>query len=263
MRKVDVAIARTSPQLADRQEVREIEALCLTAIGHARRTIYLESQYLASRKIAEALASRLGEPDGPEIVIVLPKEAVGWLEHKAMDGARQKLLRMLWRADAWKRFGAFYPVTAGSKAIYVHAKIMVIDDSLLRVGSSNLNNRSLGFDTECDLAVEVALNSSDEDQLRQVVLSIRHDLLCEHLAVQPTVFTTALEAASGSVLKTVESLRGSGRTLKPFEPAEVTENESILAENELMDPEQASPCMTKRLWGSVTNVIDGIRPRRS
>ena len=58
-----------------------------------------------------------------------------------------------------------------------------------------------------------------------------------------------------SVLKTVESLRGLGRTLKPFEPAEVAEDESILAENELMDPEQASPSLTKGVWASLTNIM--------
>ncbi|MEO7296920.1 MAG: phospholipase D-like domain-containing protein, partial [Candidatus Limnocylindria bacterium] len=254
MRGVDVAIARTLPELDDRQPVREIEALYLMAIAHAKRTIYLESQYLASRTIAEALASRLVERDGPEIVVVLPEQTEGWLEHKAMDGARLKLLRLLWRADVHKRFGAFYPVTAAGTAIYAHAKIMVIDDRLLRVGSSNLNNRSMGFDTECDLAVEVA-SAADKDALRKTILSIRHDLLCEHLAVEATVFITALEAASGSVLKTIESLRGLGRTLKPFEPSEVADDDSVLAENELLDPEQATPGLTTRLWGRVTRAL--------
>ena len=36
----------------------------------------------------------------------------------------------------------------------VHSKVMIVDDTLLRVGSANLNNRSMGTDTECDLALE-------------------------------------------------------------------------------------------------------------
>ena len=36
----------------------------------------------------------------------------------------------------------------------VHSKVMIIDDRFLRVGSANLNNRSMGADTECDLAFE-------------------------------------------------------------------------------------------------------------
>ena len=110
LEQVDVAIARTLPALDGRQEVREIETLYLEAIDRAERTIYIESQYLASRRIAGALARRLHETDGPEIVLVLPETTEGWLEHKAMDGARLKLLRMLWSADRNKRFGVFYPV---------------------------------------------------------------------------------------------------------------------------------------------------------
>ena len=70
LRNVDVGIARTVPELEDRPEVREVEALNLAAIAAARRTIYVENQYLASRTIVEALAARLREDDGPEIVIV-------------------------------------------------------------------------------------------------------------------------------------------------------------------------------------------------
>src|SRR5687768_3634112 len=84
---VDVAIARTLPEYEDQQEVREIEALYLSAIGRAERTIYIESQYFASRRIAEAMAARLREPDGPEIVVVNPESAVGWLEEEAMGSA--------------------------------------------------------------------------------------------------------------------------------------------------------------------------------
>ena len=69
----------------------------------------------------------------------------------------------LWSAQQWENAGIpvyFFSGTPGStdsnyRHANVHAKIMVIDDRLLRVGSSNLNNRSMGFDTECDLAVEV------------------------------------------------------------------------------------------------------------
>ena len=39
--------------------------------------------------------------------------------------------------------------------IIVHAKMTIIDDKLLRIGSSNLNNRSMGLDSECDLTIEV------------------------------------------------------------------------------------------------------------
>lgn len=258
---VDVAIARTLPELDDRKAVNEIEALYVNAIGNARRTIYLESQYFASRKIATALADRLREPDGPEIVLVLPQSAEGWLEQQAMDGARVSLFRMLWGADAHKRFGAFYPVTERGEPIYVHAKIMAIDDTLLRVGSSNLNNRSMCFDTECDLAFEARTDSPVDDHVRNTIVAVRNDLLCEHLGVQRDAFREALNDLSGSVLTAIGNLLGTGRSLKPFEEADVADDESALAENELLDPEQRSATMTQRLVGSFRDLAAKRGPR--
>ncbi|MGW0323565.1 phospholipase D-like domain-containing protein [Nocardia sp. NPDC003183] len=246
MRSVDVGIARTLPELADRAEVREIEALYLAAIAGATRSLYIESQYLASRTLAEAIATRLRERNGPEVVLVLPRNADGWLEQQAMDGARRRLLHLLWKADTENRLGVYYPVTAAGAPIYVHAKVLVMDDRLLRVGSSNLNNRSMGFDTECDLAVEVTPATADGEQLRETILGIRRTLLCEHLDAEPAKFDATL-AETSSLVRTVEALRGDGRTLQRFEPATVENEDSPLAENDLMDPERTPT----RLWDSL------------
>ncbi|MFZ2176050.1 MAG: phospholipase D-like domain-containing protein [Rhodococcus sp. (in: high G+C Gram-positive bacteria)] len=240
MTSVDVAVARTLPELDDRREVREIEALYLAAIAGATRSLYIESQYLASRTLAEAIAARLREPGGPEIVLVLPRNAEGWLEQKAMDGARRALLHLLWTADTEHRLGVYYPVTARGNPIYVHAKVLVMDDRLLRVGSSNLNNRSMGFDTECDLAVEVTASTPNGEQLRDAILGIRTRLLREHLDVTAEQFEEAL-AENSSLLHAVDTLRGSGRTLAKFERDTVEDEESLLAENALMDPETTAP----------------------
>ncbi|MEV6066332.1 phospholipase D-like domain-containing protein [Nocardia sp. NPDC052001] len=246
MRSVRVGIARTLPELADRTEVREIEALYLAAIAGATRSLYIESQYLASRTLAEAIAARLREPNGPEIVLVIPRNADGWLEQQAMDGARRRLLHLLWRADTHNRLGVYYPVTEGDAPIYVHAKVLVMDDRLLRVGSSNLNNRSMGFDTECDLAVEVTPETADAEQLRDTILGMRRRLLCEHLDTDTATFDATL-AETSSLLRTVEALRGPGRTLKRFEPETVEDEDSPLAENELMDPERTPPSLWDRI----------------
>ncbi len=236
---VDVAIARTLPEHEDQREVREIEALYLSAIGRAERTIYIESQYFASRRIAEAMAARLGEPDGPEIVVVNPESAVGWLEEEAMGSARAKLLKMIGEADEHGRFRIYTPVTEGGKPIYVHAKIMVIDDWLLRVGSSNLNNRSLGYDTECDLAVE-AMPGDAQAEIRTEIRAFRDDLLAEHLGATKEEVAEAGRAAAGSLIKTIESLRKGGRTLKRFVPPDFGSLGDVLGENDLLDPERAA-----------------------
>ena len=84
---IDVAIARTFPEMAGEKLVNEVERMFLAQIAAARRHIYMESQYFASRLIAEAIARRLDEADGPEIVIINPVVADGWLQPLAMDTA--------------------------------------------------------------------------------------------------------------------------------------------------------------------------------
>ncbi|MBD0860180.1 phospholipase [Gordonia sp. zg691] len=246
----DVAVARTIPHYGDQPEVDEIRRLYRAALAAARRTIYIESQYLAAREIAEALAERLGEPDGPEIVLVLPRHADSRVERLAMDGARHKLLKLLWRADVHNRFRAYYPVTADGEPIYVHAKVLIVDDVLLRIGSSNLNNRSLGFDSECDVAIEADPQGADDALLRESIISIRTRLLSEHLDVSAEDFDATV-AEKGSLVGAVESLAGSGRTLAEFDHEVIGDEESILAENELVDPEDARSTALERLYRSV------------
>lgn len=243
LRGVDVGIARTLPAYDGKDGVHEIEALYLSVIEKARHTLYLESQYLASRRIAEALAERLQEPDGPEIVVVIPRNADGWLERKAMDGARRVLLHMLWEADVHGRFAAYYPVTAGGEPIYVHAKVVVMDETLLRIGSSNLNNRSMGFDTECDLAIESA---EPGDAVGRAAVELRNILVAEHLDVDPEVIAEATKDG-GSLISAIERLRGPGRSLRPFEPGTVSDEDSVLAESALADPERASRSFGRRI----------------
>ena len=94
-RQVRLGIARTIPTTDDEPGTHEIEQMYLDMIASARHFIYAESQYFAARKIARAIAQRLSEPDGPEIVIINPTSAEGWLEPVAMDGARAQLVEAL------------------------------------------------------------------------------------------------------------------------------------------------------------------------
>jgi phospholipase D1/2 len=246
---VDVAISRTAPPYDGRKGVHEIESLYLAIIAAARHTLYIESQYFASRKLAEAIADRLLEPDGPEIVVVNPEQAAGWLEEKAMGSARARLVDLIETADIHDRFRIFTPVTRGGAPIYVHAKIVIMDDRLMRVGSSNLNNRSLGFDTECDLSIEAAPGSSGETALRRAIVAFRTRLLAEHLDVEPHVVDATTRASDGSLIAAIESLRGGGRTLVPFAPPAFNELEdAVLGENDLLDPERPTARWSSLDW---------------
>ncbi|SDO05837.1 phospholipase D-like domain-containing protein [Geodermatophilus sp. DSM 45219] len=253
---VDVAISRTRPEHGGTSLVHEIELLWLAAIAGARRTVYIESQYFANRRIAEAMAERLREPDGPEFVVVNPETAEGWLQEKAMGTARAKLLALLGEADVHGRFRLYVPVTEGRRPIYVHAKVMVVDDRLLRIGSSNLNNRSMGLDTECDVSIEVRPGDPRRDELAATVTGLRDRLLGEHLGVPPGAVADAVEASGGSLLQAVEALRRPvGRSLEPFTPPDLGPVEQTLADTELLDAER-----TPNRWRRVRR---SFRPRLS
>jgi phospholipase D1/2 len=248
---VDVAIARTTPAHRDRREVREIEALYLAGIRTAQRFAYFESQYFASRTIAETIAERLQEPNGPEFVLVNPESAEGWLEEEAMGSARARLVQALRQADRHGRFRIYSPVTAEENPIYVHAKIMIVDDRLLKIGSSNLNNRSLGYDTECDVAVEAG---AADEALPAAIAAFRCDLLAEHLGVAADAVASGY-ARTQSVIATIEALRRPGRTLQPTTLPPITEAEAFLADNELLDPERP-----KSLWDMLSGAPLFRRP---
>jgi phosphatidylserine/phosphatidylglycerophosphate/cardiolipin synthase-like enzyme len=231
---VDVGIALTVPEMAQQEPRYEIEALYVDLIARTRKTFYAESQYFASRKVAEAIAKRLAEPDGPEFVIVLPVSAQGWLEPIAMDSARARLVEALREHDPHHRLRLYHPFTAGGVPIYVHAKVTVIDDMVLRVGSSNFNNRSLRLDTECDVVIDTAMSATHGD--RKTVAGIRNALLAEHLETDCETIEATI-AQTGSLIETVERLRGSGRSLRPYEVPELDAVREWLADNKILDPE--------------------------
>jgi len=234
-RDAEVAIARTVPDMEGQEAVHESEAMFLHQIAQVRRHLYVESQYFASRRIAEALARRLEDADGPEVVIVNPRSAQGWLEPIAMDSARTRLMRALKARDRHGRLRLYHPVTAGGADIYCHAKVLVADDRVLRLGSSNMNNRSLRLDTECDVALE-----ADDPDARARIAAVRDDLLAEHLGTEASTVAAAV-ARTGSLIAAVEELRGPAgggrRTLDPYEDQDQGAVRDWLADNEVLDPE--------------------------
>ncbi len=238
---VPVAIARTRGRNGDYEEIREIEALFIDLIKSARRSVYIETQYFASRVVAEAIAERLEESDGPEFVVVNPRTGETWLDEGVMGPSRYHLLKALEKRDRHDRFRIYSPVTERSQDIYVHSKIMIVDDVFLRVGSANLNNRSMGLDSECDLLVDARGLESAQRTIRE----IRCDLLAEHLGVTRERFADALDQA-GSLIGAVEMLRGKGRTLWPLDPTRPGKVQSKISRSEALDPEAADSLFEPR-----------------
>ncbi|KGJ07837.1 phospholipase D-like domain-containing protein, partial [Paracoccus sphaerophysae] len=210
----------------DAPAVAEIERLYLDSIAAARRSIYIESQYFAADGIAEAIARRLAEPDGPEVVVVNPAAAQGAIEDAAMHVTRSRLMLALQAADRHGRFRLLSPVSTEGAPIYVHAKLVIADDEILRVGSSNIDRRSMGFDTEADVAV-LATTARDRDRIR----AIRHERLAEHLGATPE----QVEAAGG-MIAALDRLNHGPRRLVPIEPREPGLLGRFLSDTRLFDP---------------------------
>jgi phosphatidylserine/phosphatidylglycerophosphate/cardiolipin synthase-like enzyme/uncharacterized membrane protein YdjX (TVP38/TMEM64 family) len=231
---VDVAIARTEPPFEGNEAVGEIRQLHLDAIARARRFIFMENQYFTSGLIADALAARLREPDAPEIVLLTHRDQCGWLEESTMGVLRARAQRRVAAADTNGRFAAYFPEPAGAKdgCINIHSKVLVVDDELLTVGSANLNNRSMGLDTECNIAVE----ARGDPARAEAIAGLRNRLLGEHLGVDPATFARRL-GETGSLIGTIESLRGNARTLTPLTADSVSELDTPLVDAALMDPE--------------------------
>ncbi len=232
---MEVGIARTQTGCADAAEAWEVKQLYLDMIAAAQRYIYIENQYFTSSVIADALAERLKEKKGPEVVMVLPKNTAGWLEQATMDALRVRLLRNLREADRHNRLRVYYPHVPGldKECICVHAKVMVIDDTMARVGSSNLSNRSMGLDTECDVAVE----AKGKDNVAAAITRFRNSLLAEHLGVELEALTKTINE-KGSLLAAVDQHQSQGRTLQEL-PEDVSELiERHLPDASVIDPEK-------------------------
>lgn len=233
-KEVDIAISRTHAAYRGTAEVREIEQLYLDMIGAAKRFIYFENQYFTSARIAACIAARMEEPDPPEIVLVMPRTAEGWLEQAAMDGARLKLMAAIGHKDRRNRFRIYVPVTTGGQDIYVHAKISIVDDRLLRVGSSNLNNRSMGLDSECDVTIDAGLAANRHTV--SAITALRHRLLAEHLGCSEDQYLQA-ERQQASMIDAIEMLRGEGKTLDLLDMESLGATREFIAANELLDPQ--------------------------
>lgn len=236
----EIAIARTLPAWRAQARVDEIRALTLDCIGRARTIIYLENQYFTSPVATEALASRLREPHGPEVVLITTGKAPSWFDRLTMDRARRAMIARLRAEDRFGRFRALAPVTSGGQDIIVHSKCSVFDDHIVRVGSANLNNRSLGLHTECELAIEA--NTSEAC----IGIDAFRDRLVGHFIGVSGERVASARAERGGLIAAIEALNDQGR-LKPISPTPPSRLDGLVSAYHLGDP---------------TGVSDAWRPLR-
>jgi phospholipase D1/2 len=240
----EIAIARTVPEYAGQQEVREVETLFCDMIANAECAIYVENQFLTCVPIAKALAKRLNEVPELEVVLVAPHTPDTWLESHTMRNGRIRFRRLLEEAGVMDRVRLVCPeVRDGARSTHtmVHSKVMIIDDRLLRIGSANLNNRSMGTDTECDLAIEARTETE-----RAAIARARARLLADHCGV--TIDEAARAIETSSLLVAADTLSGRGHRLVPIEDGAPDEGELAEYIEHIADPErpiQSYDVMTK------------------
>jgi phospholipase D1/2 len=216
---------------------RAIEQLHLDLIASARDFLYIENQYFTSDVIADALIARLREPEGPSIVIVLPLRNSGWLEEHTIEVLRFRLIRRLRENDEFHRLRICYPKVPNlrEEAVIVHSKVLIADDRILRVGSSNLTNRSMRLDTECDLTIEAA-NAVE----RRAIGQCRNRLFGEHLGLSPETVRERL-AAGETPIQLVDSCAREPRGLRDLQQ---DKEATLLVSPSLVDPgEPLSPAL--------------------
>lgn len=247
-----LAIARTRPRYAEAPEVREIEALYLASIEAAERLIYIENQYLTVPKIAQALARRLRAQPELEVVIVTPDECEGPLETAVMDQGRKAFVATL-EAATDERL-VVLTTTSHGVAVNIHAKLMIVDDRFMTMGSANLANRSMGVDSEINLAIE----HSEADA---VIRGWRLRLMGEHLGVEPAILAET-EETRGSTIAAIAALNDleAERHCRPLHLADAEFPAPLDDLAEIADPPE--PIIADKILGPLLPLRDRRRVRR-
>jgi phosphatidylserine/phosphatidylglycerophosphate/cardiolipin synthase-like enzyme len=151
---VTAQFVRTLPEgvysFAPKGDFRILESY-LRALGSAQKLVYIENQFLWAPEVVAVLAAKLKRPPHPDfrVLVVLPARA-----NQGQENTRG-MLRLL--SDADSGAGRFTASTISAvsdgrvERIYVHAKVAIVDDHWLTIGSANLNGRGLFNDTEANI----------------------------------------------------------------------------------------------------------------
>jgi phosphatidylserine/phosphatidylglycerophosphate/cardiolipin synthase-like enzyme len=245
-----VALSRTDPR-PDGDTVREVEHLFEDAIGTAERLIYIETQYLSSRRIREALVQRMRAPGRPrpEIVIVVNQQAEALKEELAVGLRQARNLEVLRdvAAQTGCPLGCYFSRCDGAheqfRETYIHSKVMIVDDRFLTVGSANVTNRSMGLDSELHVTWE---HEEDHGRLVDAIRNVRVSLLAEHAGLAGAE-AAALEVIEGLVARLDAIATRAGARLQHQgapSPAQRTAMRLVDPDDLPFDPESADAAGT-------------------
>jgi phospholipase D1/2 len=251
---LNIGIARTQPNFETQEQVREIERLYFDSIAAAERSIYIENQFLSCIPVAEALARRLHERPALELLIVTPATHASWIEARTMRNGRIRFAQVLREAGADQRVRMVSPIVRSQDSeehTMVHSKVMIVDDTFLYVGSANLNNRSMGTDTECNIAVE-----AQSETERETIAATRNRLIADHCGVDADTVAQAF-SRTGSLVGLAD-LSGHGHALAPIDDGPVDQIEWATYLEGIADPE--APIGAEEFAGTI---LGGRISRRS
>lgn len=229
---VDIAVSRTVGAYDGQPAIREIEKAYTAAINQAQHFIYIENQYLTSESICNALLERMNQNRDLKVLVVGPREPSGTVEKITMSKGRHDFRDAFKRAGLLERIRIVYPtvhdIAEHVRPIYVHSKLMIVDDRILIVGSANISNRSMGLDTE--LTVTIA---GESDKNRLVIRGLRNHLLARHSGSEPKVID---EIVDTDPFLTVEIAGGSPRNFLDLPNSAFDHSKLSSVLNWLFDP---------------------------
>jgi phosphatidylserine/phosphatidylglycerophosphate/cardiolipin synthase-like enzyme len=171
---------------------RSIARGYIKALQRARTLIYLEDQYLWSREVAQPFAEALAADPELRMIAVIPHEPAeeGRVAAAAVDAGRGEALRLLHEAGG-DRFAVYGLENHAGTPVYVHAKVVVVDDVWASIGSDNVNLRSWTHDSELSCVVldetldrrgrTAGSAPADVDHPRTYARDLRLRLAREHL----------------------------------------------------------------------------------
>jgi phosphatidylserine/phosphatidylglycerophosphate/cardiolipin synthase-like enzyme len=184
-----IGLSRSIPEVPGRAEVREVEALLTRAIREAKQLVYIESQYLSSCAMRDALIRRMRDRSKPklDVVALLPCRPEAFKEEISIGLPQAEFLDII-RKAAQKyghSLGLFNVAAVDDKGrdvhCYIHSKVMIVDDRFMTVGSANFTNRSMSLDSEVNLTWEAAPGDRAARPLRNAIRRARVRLLLEHV----------------------------------------------------------------------------------
>lgn len=177
-----VALSRTAIT-RDGGAVHEVRSAHEQALLGAERFVYIETQYFTSRSIAAALLARLRDDTKGklQVIVVLPRGADSGKEKFALGETQDMVLGALEEAATQHGHELRFLCSAidgdtGHGTTFIHSKVLVVDDHFLSIGSANLTERSMGFDTELSLFWQ----AGEQDDLAKDIASVRASLMAEH-----------------------------------------------------------------------------------